>query len=70
VVRDHSRSLAMSPFDTPHRTSYSTLIETMFETMYLSSTGFDLQQVTCRKLPILTSLEFCQDFWHQKTKSP
>ena len=29
VVRGHSRSTAMSPFDRAHTTSYSTLIETM-----------------------------------------
>ena len=29
VVRGHSRSSAMSPFDRAHTTSYSTLIETM-----------------------------------------
>ena len=28
VVREHSRSTAMSPFDRAHTTSYSTLIET------------------------------------------
>jgi len=28
VVRGHSRSTAMSPFDRAHTTSYSTLIET------------------------------------------
>ena len=29
VVRRHSRSSAMSPFDRAHTTSYSTLMETM-----------------------------------------
>ena len=29
VVRGHSRSTAMSPFDRAHTTSYSTLIETV-----------------------------------------
>ena len=29
VVRGHSRSAAMSPFDSAHTTSYSTFIETM-----------------------------------------
>ena len=29
VVRGHSRSWAMPPFDRAHTTSYSTLIETM-----------------------------------------
>ena len=38
VVRGHSRSTAMSPFDRAHTTSYSTLIEAMC----LSSTVFEI----------------------------
>ena len=38
VVRGHSRSTAMSPFDRAHTTSYSTLIETMC----LSFTVFEI----------------------------
>ena len=38
VVRGHSRSTAMSPFDRAHTTSYSTLIETM----RLSCTVFEI----------------------------
>ena len=38
VVRGHSRSTAMSPFDRAHTTSYSTLIETM----RLSFTVFEI----------------------------
>jgi len=38
VVRGHSRSTAMSPFDTADTTSYSTLIETM----RLSCTVFEI----------------------------
>ena len=38
VVRGHSRSSAMSPFDRAHTTSYSTLIETMC----LSCTVFEI----------------------------
>ena len=38
VVRGHSRSPAMSPFDRAHTTSYSTLIETM----RLSCTVFEI----------------------------
>ena len=38
VVRGHSRSSAMSPFDRAHMTSYSTLIETM----RLSFTVFEI----------------------------
>ena len=46
----HSRSLAMSPFDRAHATSYSTLIETV----RLSCTVFEIWPVICRKLLILT----------------
>ena len=38
VVRGHSRSSVMTPFDRAHTTSYSTLIETM----RLSSTVFEI----------------------------
>ena len=51
VVRGHSRSTAMSPFDRAHTTSYSTLMETMC----LSFTVFELQLDICRKSPILTT---------------
>ena len=51
VVRGHSRSSAMSPFDRAHTTSYSTLIETMC----LSCTVFEIQPAICRKSPILTT---------------
>jgi len=50
AVRGHSGSLAMSPFDRAHTTSYSTLIETM----RLSCTVFEIQPIICRKSPILT----------------
>ena len=49
VVRGHSRSWAMPPFDRAHTTFYSTLIETMC----LSFTVFEIQPVICRKSPIL-----------------
>ena len=51
VIRGHSRSTAMSPFDRAHTTSYSTLIETMC----LSFTVFEIYPVICRKSPILTT---------------
>ena len=38
VVRGHSRSSAMSPFDRAHTTSYSTLIKTM----HLSCAVFEI----------------------------
>jgi len=49
-VRRNPMSLAISPFDRAHVTSYSTLIETM----RLSCIVFDLQRVICQKSPILT----------------
>ena len=76
VVRGHSRSTAMSPFDRAHTTSYSTLTETL----RLSCTVFEIQPVICRKSPILThrtciwrprsSVEFRGDLWIQKTRVP
>ena len=51
VVRGHSGSTAMSPFDRAYMTSYSTLIETMC----LSCTVFEINPVLCRKSPILTT---------------
>ena len=51
VVRGHSRSTAMSPFDRAYTASYSTLIETMC----LSCTVFEIKPVICRKSPILTT---------------
>ena len=51
VVRGHSRSWAMPPFDRAHTTSCSTLLKTMC----LSFTVFEIQPVICRKSPILTT---------------
>ena len=42
VVRGHSRSWAMPPFDRAHMTSYSTLIETVC----LSFTVFDIRYLS------------------------
>ena len=50
VVREHSRSWVMPPFDRVRTTSYSTLIKTMC----LLCTVFEIQPVICRKSPILT----------------
>ena len=50
VVRGHSRSTTMSPFDRAHTTSYSSLIGSMC----LSFTAFDIQPVISQKSPILT----------------
>jgi len=63
VVRGHSRSSAMPPFDRAHTTSYSTLIETMC----LSFTDFEIQLVICRKSPILTH-PTC--IWHPRRGWP
>ena len=52
VVRGHSTSWAMPPFDRAHTTSYSTLIETMC----LSFTVLEIHPAICRKLSILTHL--------------
>ena len=60
VVRGHSRSWAMPPFDRAHTTSYLTLIETMC----LSFTIFEIQPVICRKSPILTN-PTC--IWHPQS---
>ena len=51
VVKGHSSSTAMSPFDRAHTTSYSTLIENMC----LSFTVFEIQPVISLKSPILTT---------------
>jgi len=79
VVRGHSRSWPMSPFDRAHTTSYSTLTETMC----LSFTVFEISPVICRKSPILTPphlhlappqgltpVEFRGDLWRPKTRVP
>jgi len=79
VVRGHSRSWAMPPFDRAHMTSYSTLIETM----RLSCTVFEIQPAICRKSTIFDPphlhlapphgvmlVEFRRDLWHQKTRVP
>ena len=46
VVRAHSRSWAMSPFDRAHTTSYSTLIETMCLSFTVSDIASYLSKVT------------------------
>ena len=46
VVRGHSRSWAMSPFDRAHTTSYSTLIETMCLSFTVSDIAGYLSKVT------------------------
>ena len=46
VVRGHSRSTAMSPFDRAHTTSYSTLIETMCLKDDISVTDIKISKIT------------------------
>jgi len=50
VVMGHPRSLAMSPFNRAHMTSYSSLIETMC----LCCTVFEIRRVICQNSRILT----------------
>ena len=67
VVRGHSRSTAMSPFDRGHTTSNSTLIETMC----LSFTVVEIQPAICRKSPILTTVaDFDQPFLSGSIRRP
>ena len=81
VVRGHSKSTAMSPFDRAHRTSYSTLIETRhlvapdtcyrFRDIagYLSKVAdFDPPHLHSAPSLGVTPVEFRGDIWHQKTR--
>ena len=73
VVRGHSRSSAMSPFDREHTTSCSTLIETMcrFRDIadYLSKVAnFDPLHLHLAHPQGAISVEFRRDLWHQKTR--
>jgi len=78
VVRGHTRSTAMSPFDRAHTTSYSTLIETMpilyrFRDIasYLSKVAdFDPPHLHLAPPQGVIPVEFCGDLWHTKTRVP
>ena len=79
VVRGHSRSMAMSPFDRAHTTSYSTLIETMRLSCtvlrdiasYLSKVDdFDPPHLHSAPPRGVTAVEFRGDLWRQKTRVP
>jgi len=59
VVRGHSRSWAMPPFDRAHTTSYSTLIETV---LIVPFSRYSRLFVESRPV------EFRGDLWHQKTR--
>ena len=73
VVRGHSRSWVMPPFDRARTTFYSTLIETMclsFTVFQLSgylSKVADFDHPTCIRRP-RTPVEFRGDLWRQKTR--
>ena len=79
AVRGHSRSLAMSPFDRAHTTSYSTLTETMCLILYrfrdiasyLSKVAdFDPPHLHLLPPQGVIPVEFRGDLWHQKTRVP
>jgi len=74
VVRGHSRSWAMPPFDKAHKTSYSTLIETMCLSFYrfwdiagyLSKVAdFDPPHLHLVPPYGVTPVEFRGDLWSQ-----
>ena len=76
VIRCHSRSLAMSPFNREH-TIFLTLIETIRlilycfqnKASYLSKfVNFNRPQLHLAPLLGVTSVEFHRDLWHQKTR--
>jgi len=74
----HSRSPAMSPFDTAHTTSYWTLIKTMrlsrtvFElaSYLLKVAYFNLHACICRPLWEWRRLNFAQTFGVRKNRVP
>ena len=78
VVRGHSRSRAMPPFDRAHTTSYSTLIETMCLSFtvfdiagYLSKVAdFDPTHLHLAPSQGVTPVKFRGDLWHQETRVP
>ena len=77
VVRGHSWSWAMPPFDRAHTTSYSTLIETVcfyrFRDIagYLSKVAdFDLPHLHSAPSYGVTPVEFRGDLWLQKSGIP
>ena len=79
VVRGHLRSMAMSPFDRAHTTSYSTLIETMCLSFavfrdiagYLSKVpDFDPPHLHSAPSQGVTPIEFRGDLWRQETRVP
>ena len=79
MIRGHSRSTAMSPFDRAHTTSYSTLIETMCSYIlpfskysgHLSNVAdFDPPHLHLAPPQGVVPVEFHEDLWQQKTRVP
>ena len=80
VVKGHSRSTAMSPFDRAHTTSYSTLIETMrlsctvsryTVASYLSKVAdFDPPHLYLASPQGVIPVKFRGDLWLPKTRVP
>jgi len=78
LVRGHSRSWGLPPFDRVHITSHSTLIETMCLSCtvwdiagYLSKVAdFDPPHLHVAPSKGVTPVKFRRDLWHQKTRVP
>jgi len=80
VVRGHSRSTAMSPFDRAHTTLYSTLTETMYVSIlyrfrdiagYLSKVAdIDPPHLYLAPPQGVIPVKFRGDLWRPKTRVP
>ena len=79
VVRGHSRSTAMSPFDRAHTTSYSIFNRNYVSIFYrfrdiagyLSTVAdFDPPHLHLAPPEGVTPVEFRRDLWRQKTRVP
>jgi len=74
VVRGHSRSWAMPPFDRVHTTSYLTLTETVlfsrYSQLFVESRRFWPTPPAFGAPVGVTPVEFCRDLWRQKTRLP
>jgi len=72
VVRGHSRSWAMPPFDRAHTCSYSALIETVSILYRFRDIAGYLSKVVDFDPPYLHSAtgRICGDLWRQTTRVP